>query len=347
LTSTFQIAILFTNVRKCSNEQFWWGFSNHAMSEYLKSKISRMYYLSDISKTEIGHHLGISRFRVSRLLEQAREEGIVQIQINEPIGTNTEIEERLEKRFNLHLAIVVNPNDSTGEGIRRAVGIAGADYLKNLLRDGDVFGITWGATVAEVIKSLPTKIDHRIQVVQITGGLTQTAIDINPIDLVHRVADIYGATPYVLFAPAIVGNPATRDVMMQDSSFHDTLQMFSRVNIAISGIGAFSSSSDSYLQKAGYVNDDDITSLQGCRAVGDVFGHYFNIEGVSCSIDLEGRTFGMSLEDLRKVRYTIGVAGGAHKSLAILGALRGGLVNTLVTDISTAIDILEKDQIIT
>ena len=75
-----------------------------------------MYYLSDISKTEIGHHLGISRFRVSRLLEQAREEGIVQIQINEPIATNTDIEEKLEKRFNLHLAIVVNPGDSTDTG---------------------------------------------------------------------------------------------------------------------------------------------------------------------------------------------------------------------------------------
>ena len=316
------------------------------MSEYLKSKISRMYYLSDISKTEIGHHLGISRFRVSRLLEQAREEGIVQIQINEPIATNTEIEEKLEKRFDLRLAIVVNPSDSTDEGIRRAVGLAAADYLKNLLRDGDVFGITWGVTVDEVIRSLPTKIDHRLQVVQITGGLNQTAIDINPIDLVHRVADIYGSTPYVLFAPAIVGNPATRDAMMQDSSFQDTINMFAQVNIALSGIGAFSSSGDSLLLKAGYIQNEDLENLQACRAVGDVFGHYFNIEGEACNSELEERTFGMGLEQLKKVRYTVGVAGGVQKSLAILGALRGGLINTLVTNLATANDILEKDLII-
>jgi deoxyribonucleoside regulator len=333
-------------VHTCSNERFGQGFSKHEMSDYLKSKISRMYYLSDISKTEIGHHLGISRFRVSRLLEQAREEGIVQIQINEPIATNTEIEEKLEKRFNLHLAIVVNSGDSTDRGIRRAVGLATADYLKNLLRDGDVFGITWGATVDEVIRSLPSKIDRRIQVVQITGGLNQTAIDINPLDIVHRVAEIYGATPYVLFAPAIVGNPTTRDAMVQDSSFQATIEMFSRVNIAISGIGAFSSSSDSYLQKAGYVTDEDINNLLSCGAVGDVFGHYFNIEGYPCSSELEERTIGMNLNDLQKVRYTIGVAGGIHKTLAILGTLRGSLINTLVTDLATANDILEKDLII-
>ena len=133
---------------------------------------------------------------------------------------------------------------------------------------------------------------------------------------------------------------------MQDSSFQATIKMFSRVNVAISGIGAFSSSSDSYLQKAGYVSDEDIKNLLGCGAVGDIFGHYFNIEGKTCNSDLEERTIGMNLEDLREVRYTIGVAGGIQKTLAILGALRGGLINTLVTDLATANDILEKDLII-
>lgn len=134
--------------------------------------------------------------------------------------------------------------------------------------------------------------------------------------------------------------------MMQDSSFQETIKMFAKVTIAISGIGAFSSSSDSYLQKAGYVTDEDINNLLGCGAVGDVFGHYFNIEGKTCSSDLEERTIGMNLDDLKKVRYTIGVAGGIQKTLAILGALRGGLINTLITNLATANDILEKDLII-
>jgi deoxyribonucleoside regulator len=315
------------------------------MSEYLKVKISRMYYLSDISKTEIGQHLGISRFRVSRLLEQARDEGIVQVQINEPVATYTEIEGQLEKRFNLRLAVVVDSGDPSDQGIMRAIGVAAADYLKNLLGDGDVFGITWGATVNEVVKALPPKVDHTLQVVQITGGLNQSAIDVNPIDLVRRVADIYNSRGYVVYAPAMVGSPATRDAMMQDSSFQETIKMFDRVTVALSGIGAFSHNVVSNLMKAGYIQNEDLIRLRERKAVGDIFGHFFNIDGEVCDPELEQRTLGIGLEQMKKVRYSIGVAGGAQKSLAILGALRGHLINTLITSLATANDILEKDSI--
>jgi DNA-binding transcriptional regulator LsrR (DeoR family) len=242
------------------------------MSDYLKSKVSRMYYLSDISKTEIGQHLGISRFRVSRLLEQAREEGIVQIQINEPTDTNTEIEDQLEKRFNLPLAIVVNPSDPTYPGTMRAIGAAAADYLKNLVSDGDVIGITWGATVDEVVNYMPSKMDRRVQVVQITGGLNQSYINLNPTDLVRRVADIFSTKANLLFAPAIVGNPDTRACMMEDSSFKETISLFDRVTIAISGIGALSSSVDPLYLTAGYLQKGDLMNLRESKAVGAVNG---------------------------------------------------------------------------
>ena len=314
------------------------------MTEDLKIKISRLYYLSDVSKTEIGKRLGISRFRVSRLLEQARQEDIVRIQIVEPVSTFAVLEEQLEERFDLHHAVVVNQSDKSDQGSIRAIGNAAAERLVNLLSDGDVLGITWGATVNEVVKALPQKIELDLEVVQTTGGLNQIAISVNAMDLARRVAAIYDAKCYVLHAPAMVSNRTARDVLLEDNGIHETVEMFDKVTVALSGIGAYSTRTASNLVKTGYFNDDDLARLKERKVVGDIFGHFFNIHGQCCDPEIEERIIGMSIDQLKEVRYSIGVAGGTHKSLAILGALRGKLINILITDLTTASDILEKDD---
>jgi deoxyribonucleoside regulator len=134
--------------------------------------------------------------------------------------------------------------------------------------------------------------------------------------------------------------------MMEDSSFKETISLFDRVTIAISGIGALSSSVDSLYLTAGYLQKEDLIKLRESKAVGDVFGHFFNVRGELCNPELEMRTIGIEPQQLKKVGCSIAVAGGNHKSLAILGALRGQVINTLVTNLSTAIDILEKDLIL-
>ncbi len=305
-----------------------------------------MYYLSDINKSEIALSLGISRFKVSRLIDQARQDGIVQIKILEPLSTSATLEEQLEKRFNLYQAVVVNTSDQSDQTIVRAIGRVAAERLFNLLKDGDVLGITWGATVNEVVKALPAKSNTKLDVVQITGGLNQMALDINPIDLVRRVAERYDAASHVLFAPAIVRDQIARQGLLSDVNIHKTIEMFDRVNVALSGIGAFSSRTFSNLLKSGYISLDELNRLKELKAVGDVFAHIFDIQGTICDLNLDQMIIGMNIEQLRNVQYSIGVAGGIQKSIAILGALRGQFINVLVTDHNTAQDILEKDDIL-
>lgn len=313
------------------------------MDEDLIVKVSRMYYVSDISKKDIGDRLGISRFRVSRLLDQARQSGIVRIEIFEPISTYTEIEAQLEEKFGLQYAVVVQPPSQEEKDVMHAIGRVGAEHLVSLLGEGDVVGITWGATVNEVIKALPARVEVRIQVVQITGGSDQLAIDVNPIDLVRRVAEVYNARSHVLFAPVFMQSKATRDELLLNSSIQNTVSLFPKVNVALSGIGAFSKEIASNLLRSGSLNNEDLKRLREKNAVGDVFGHFFDVHGAICDTELENRLIGMSVSQLKKVRFSIGVAGGLHKSLAVLGALRGKLINILVTDLQTARDILEKD----
>lgn len=313
------------------------------MTINLKIKICKMYFLQDISKTDIGERLGISRFRVSRLIQEALQDGLVKIVINEPYPTFSNLEEQLEQRFNLHYAIVVEPPDDSNESIMRTIGRSAAEHLVTRLKDGDVLGVTWGATVNEVIDALPPKVDAHIDVVQIMGGLDQMAINVSAIDMVRRIADIYNANVHVLHAPAFVTSKPARDALLSISSIQKTFAMFKKVNIALSGIGVFSTWEASNLVRSGNLSDQDIDRLRSMQCVGDIFGHFFDINGQMCDAEYEDRIMGMSIDMLKKVQNSIGVAGGIRKSKAILGALRGKLINILVTDKVTACEILKED----
>jgi len=316
------------------------------VNDSLKAKISRMYYYQGMTKQEIAQRLRMSRFRVSRLLDQAREEGIVQIKIVEPASTSVEIEERLEERFGLRRAIVVKTGSQSEQGIKEAIGRAAAECLVDVLKDGDVLGIAWGTTVNEVVKALPPRLEVDIKVVQITGGLNQVAIDINAIDLTRRVAEICNAEYYLLHAPAMVSSIAARQALLADSGIKKTLDMCNQVNVTLTGIGVLFPeliSTHSTYYKAGYIKDDDLEVLKRNRVVGDIFAHFFDIEGRICDNELEERIIGISTAQLKNVQCSIGVAGGLHKSPAILGALRGKLINFLITDYATAKDILARD----
>jgi deoxyribonucleoside regulator len=312
-------------------------------SESLKVKIGRMYYHHGLTKQEIARRLRISRFRVSDLLNQAREEGIVRIQIVEPATMSPEVEEQLEERFGLGRAVVVKTASQEEAGAKEAIGRAAAELLLDLLKDGDVLGIAWGTTVNEVVKALPARLDVDIKVVQITGGLNQIAIDINAIDLTRRVAEICGADYYLLHAPAMLSTAAARQALLADEGIKRTFGMFDKINVALAGIGVSPDPVSTYY-KTGYIKDDDAENLRRKGAVGDIFAHFFDIEGAVCNGELGERIIGLSTAQLQNIRYSIGVAGGLHKSRAILGALRGKLVNFLVTDYATAEDILTRDS---
>ena len=287
--------------------------------------------------------MGITRFRVSRILQQAHQDGIVTININENNQIFPEIEEKLEKRFHLQHAIVVEPVEYTNDAIMLSIGISAADRLVTLLNNGDILGIAWGSTVNEVVKALPSRVDTKIKVVQITGGLDQMAIDVNAMDIVRRVAAVYDAENYVLHAPAFVTSKTARKVLLSNTGIQKTVGMFDKVNLALSGIGAFSNSSKSNLLMSSNLSKQDIAQLCASKAVGDIYGHFFDIDGKICDTELEERMMGMSIDQLKRVHYSMGVAGGKHKSRAILGALRGKLLNILITDRMTAREILNED----
>ncbi len=313
------------------------------MKDYLlKVKISKLYYQQNLSKIEIGKNLRISRFKVARLLETAVEEGIVTINIKEPENAYIDLENKLEERFKIFRTYVVD-SSSDYNLTKKNLGKAAANCLTDMVCDGDIIGIAWGTTIYEMIKVLPPQIDRKnITVVQLTGGLNQIETRYNAIELSSRLTKIFNANCYQLYAPAIVDSIQTKKLLFRDSSIKRTLEMFNKVNIAVVGIGSVSPKPSTLLYKEGFLKEKDIRNIVINCATGDINTYFYDVEGNNCKSELENRAVGMNIEQLKRVRYVIGVAGGEFKANAIHAALKGKIVNILVTDYETAKILLEK-----
>lgn len=306
----------------------------------LKIRIARLYYHNHMAKTEIGKKFRISRFKVAQYLEEAQDEGIIEIIINEVSKTSRELEILLEKKFDIGQARVAATSvdyDKT----KKNIGKIAALILEELTHNGDIIGVAWGTTLYEMLNCLDgVKKFKNISVVQLTGGLHQIEMDYSPVELTRRMARIFEAEVYQLYVPAIVDSHETLEVLTDDRNIKKTLEMFPRVNIALVGIGSVYPRPSTMLSRDGYIDKNDVERIINSGAVGDINAYFYNLEGDECSTGLDGRTIGIGLSQLKKIRYAVGVAGGIEKAEAIYGALKGGIINIIITDAATAEKVL-------
>ena len=310
----------------------------------LMVKVSTLYYKEDLTQDEIAKKLKISKYQVNRILKKAVSTGIVKISVIDPTSGISLLEEELEKRFNLKRAIVIENFGLSDIELKSKIGATAAEYLLEIIKDKDVIGVSWGTTVNEVVNHLPARINKDVDVVQITGGSHQLSIDLNCHDITRRLAKRFDKEPHLLFAPAILDSRQLYGLLMQEKSIKSTFEYFDKVNVALVGIGAIYPKVISTLVSTGHISSQDFKSLQENNAVGDVFSHFYDINGKICNSTLRGRTVGMPVETLFKVPYIMGVAGGKLKSEAILGALRGKYINILITDDHAAERIIALDK---
>ncbi|WP_307437555.1 sugar-binding transcriptional regulator [Labrys monachus] len=292
--------------------------------------VAKLHYEADLSQVEIARRLQLSAATISRLLRRAREEGIVRIEIVDPVSPE-EIEERLVQRLGLRRALVIDaPEAGTLASLAAPVGT----MLKERgLGQGGVLAIGWGRAVRAVIQSGLPRLPG-VVTVPANGAMQETAEHFQINEFVRLAAEQAGGSPRFLHAPYLPSKPL-RDAFLADAGFQDTIALWDRVDAAIVGIGLPHAADPS--QGRQVVTPDEI-DLFG--AVGDVIRHYFDVQGNLVPWDGENRLLAMSPAQLRAVPLVIGVAAAVAKAPAILGAARGGLVNALVTDMRTAQAIL-------
>ena len=302
----------------------------------LMTKVARLYHERGLRQTDIAEQLDISQATISRLLKRAQEEQIVRISVHTPVGAHTQLEDSLEAAYGVKEAIVVDSIDNEDQ-ILRDIGSAAAYYLETTLKPNEVIGISsWSSTLLATVDAMsPLKHPIGAQVVQILGGVGNPMAEHHAAHLVRKLALLVQGEVTLLPAPGIVGSAAMRQIYMQDQYVQQAAAQFERVTLALVGIGSVEPSK--LLVSSGNIfSTQELNSFRDLNAAGDICLRFFDVNGVPIQTSANERVIGMGLEQLRHVRRCVGIAGGQRKLTAIRGALRGRLINVLITDVHTA-----------
>ncbi|MFZ1043045.1 MAG: sugar-binding transcriptional regulator [Anaerolineales bacterium] len=306
----------------------------------LLADVAEMYYLEEKGQAEIARVIGMTRSMVSRLLTEAREKGIVEVQIHRVLSFDHELETALIKQFDLKSAQVVVVGNGPNEQILNYLGSAGAQLLKRCLTAGLILGLSWGTSVSATVDALTVKERVKSKIIQLVGALGARNAEYDGHALVQRLAEKLGGEGYYLNAPFLCSDPETAASLRKTRSVKETLGWGKKAKVALVGIGSAEMKYSSYYL-AGYVASKELEKLQQAGAVGDVCGLHFNIAGQECGSDFCERSVTIRKRELLKIPARIGIAGGPGKGKPVLGALRGGYVNMLVTDNLTARQVLD------
>jgi DNA-binding transcriptional regulator LsrR (DeoR family) len=304
-------------------------------------KVSRFYYEDGLNQDAITARLGLSRSKVSRLMAQARETGVVQINVVVPEDLFLDLEGRLEERFGLQEALVVEaqPGDSQSQ-VSRAVGSAAAGYLLRAMSPRSTIGMCWGDTLRHMAAALTPQRYPDAQVVQIIGGLGQPDAEVHATELCRSVSRSLGCRLTLLPVPGIVADQRTREALLSDVHVQRAVDAFDDLDIAFVGIGAPTISSVT-MRDGSIISRAELDGLLRKGAVGDIALRYYDANGECIESDINERIIGMTLEQIRQVPRIVGVSGGPDKPTAIRAALQGGLINVLITDSVTAETLLD------
>ena len=308
----------------------------------LAYKISRLYYEQAESESAIAERLHLSRARVSRLLDFSRKSGIVQITVLSPAGMHPDLEDQLEREYDLQEAIVVEAdNPQSQEAVTKSIGVAAARYLRETLRDGETIGISWGTTLHAMVTAVqPAYLPHS-HVVQIIGGLGPPTSEVHATDLCRRLASALHCKLTLLPAPVIVGSRPAKEAVLSDPYINHALQLIPHLEAAFVGIGAPTPQAV-LLRDGSIISPIELDGLLSRGAVGDIALRFFDTHGQPIESELNQRVIGVTHAQIKSIPRVVGVAGGPEKFNAIRGALRGKYLKVLITDHLTAQRLTEE-----
>jgi len=307
------------------------------------TRVCYLHYRRGLTQTEIAKQLGKSNMSVSRLLREARDRGIVQFQLTVPCPSDSKVASRLKAEFDSLDEVIAVENDLLGANdIKKALGQVATGYLPFFLRSGINLGVGGGDTIAHLVDSLHD-VDALtdITVVQLAGVTGQVTRLGNEARTTQRLSEKLDARGFFCPLPSPLDQHSLGDRRKLLAEFGgEARQRWSKIDIGLVGIGQI----DSRLtpSREGYLSADQLDSLKGANAVGDILLHFFGSEGRIVDPEFDATVTAISWEQLRHAETLIAVAGGQHKAPAILGALRSGLINVLITDRDTASIVLDR-----
>jgi len=292
---------------------------------------ARRYFLDGRTLKEIAAELGVSRFKAARLLDWARAEGLVRIEIASTTESDIELSAQLRATFCLRDAIVVAGLDGPSEAVAPELAEVAANVVAEVVKPSDVVGISWGHTLDLVVEKMPDFSAKRI--VQLVGGQATLESASGGIEVVKRLAVRGRAAGYPLLAPVRLRDPAAVEALRSDPVVAETLELINEVNVVLAGVGSWGDPPVSRMIEC--FNDVEIRALRQHGIVADLCGFLLDADGRPPT-SFDNQRIGISLRQLDAAETVLAVCGGSEKHQALKAVLRSGLVDILVTDAGSA-----------
>ena len=307
-------------------------------------KVVDMYYKEEMSQDAISKKLNISRATVSRTLTRAKKEGIVKIQINYPSENTIELEKNIEKKFGLKEVLIGVENESVSKDY--AVALQASEYLARILKNNMKLGINWGRSMKNLVTTFEQEGYNKsinvkgVEIIPFLGTNNSFEEKSQSIRLTYsnflaiKMAELLKCKNYNLSAPMIVSSQKVKDVIINEPDVSGVLKKAKTCDVALLGIGSIDKNSSLFVLMDDGEKMSDTIKQQG--GIGEVIGRAYDENGNIIHSELDNRIIGVTLEELKQIPLKIGVGYGNQKVKAIKAALKGGLIDVLITDRETA-----------
>lgn len=290
------------------------------------------YYYEGKTQQQIANQLGLSRMKISRLLQKAKDQGIVKISIDYG-DVHLDIEKQLKQKYHLEQVIVVPNIDNS---LKRELGNAAAFYINNTFNKGDLVAIGWGTTIHEIVQYCEGDFKKEIAFSPIIGGHGKSNLNLHATTICSDLAHALNGEAYSLLAPAFVDSKKDKIALMKDTYISEVISKTKQANKALFSLGS-PAFEDSTIHTAGYFSEDELELIKASGTICDLVSIAFLDEkGRPILGEITDRSIGIDRSDLKNISEKICVAGGLDKHLTIKIAAEAGFIDVLITDYDTA-----------
>lgn len=299
-----------------------------ATTDYEKNlmiKIAWYYYMESMTQQAIADRLNITRMRVIKLLEKARQTGVVQFRISSSLDFRRDLETKLMEKYHLRDCYTV-PTNPSERGANDTIARAASIYIADHVRENSYINFGYGDTTSRTIEYLARNLETSVSFVSLTGGVGYY--------LPKSESNIFNAKLYLIPSPIIMSSAQMADAIKKESSVQEVTNMIRLASMTVVGIGGMDDSAT--IVKSSILNPSDFRLLAMKGAVGDVICHFIDKDGNLVDTEVDSRLVSVHLSTLKELENVIGVAAGKHKLPAIHAALTGGYIDILITDEETA-----------
>lgn len=299
--------------------------------ESLIVKTAWYYYIENMTQQKISEKLGISRMKVIKLLEQARQTGVIQFRISQEKSQRLQVEQQLIETWGLQDAFVI-PSPPKEYDLNDTIAQAAAMYISERLSENAFINMGYGDTPSKVLNHLATMMDTPISVVSLTGGVNYY--------LPNTESSVFNAKLHLYPSPLFVSSKEMCEALKAEPCIQEIARMVNLANISVIGIGSMSE--DATIIRNGILNKNDFLYLSMQGAVGDILTHFIDQDGNPVNSPIDERMISTSLDTLKQLNNVIGISGGCHKTEAIRAVLKGQYLDILITDEETALSLIKK-----